>query len=76
MGRLRDGQVKFGAARHEHFSGGQRRMVNHITIGTTHLNVLDRGSDHLYVCVCVCVCVRVCVVCKDDNLRTTNPEER
>jgi hypothetical protein len=25
---LRDGQVKLGAVRHEHFTGSQRRMVN------------------------------------------------
>jgi hypothetical protein len=28
MERLRDGQVKLGAARHEHYTGSQRRIVN------------------------------------------------
>jgi hypothetical protein len=33
MKRLRDGQVKLGIARHEHYAGGQRRMVNHLKTG-------------------------------------------
>jgi hypothetical protein len=51
MERLRDGQVKLGAARYEQYAGGQRRTVNQIRTGTvsrhTLLNVLDRRSDAL-----------------------------
>jgi hypothetical protein len=51
MEGLRYGQVKLGVARHEHYAGSPRRMVNHIRTGTmsrhTLLNVLERRSEHL-----------------------------
>jgi hypothetical protein len=63
MERLRDGQVKLGAARYEQYAGSQRRIMNQIRTGTvsrhTLLNVLAR-SEHLWVCP----------VCKDDNPST------
>jgi hypothetical protein len=65
METLRDGQVKHGATRHEHYSGSQKRMVNQMRTGTvschTLLNVLGRRSEHLWVFP----------VFKDDN-RSTN----
>jgi hypothetical protein len=64
MDRIRDGQVKFGAARHNNYAGSQRRMVDQMKTGTVihHalLNVLKRESEHLWVCP----------VCKYDNLST------
>jgi hypothetical protein len=33
MERLRDGQVKLGAARCEHYAGSQRRIVNQMRTG-------------------------------------------
>jgi hypothetical protein len=66
MERLRDGQVKLGAARYEKYAGSQRLMVNQIRTGTvshhTLLNVLERRSEHLCVCF----------VCKDNNLSTNH----
>jgi hypothetical protein len=34
MERLRDGQVKLGAAKYEQHAGSQRRIVNQIRTGT------------------------------------------
>jgi hypothetical protein len=63
---LRDGQVKLGGTRYEQYAGSQRRMLNQIRTGTvsrhTLLNVLERRSEHLWVCP----------VCKDDNLSTNH----
>jgi hypothetical protein len=60
--RLRDGQVRFGAAIYEQYACSQRRMVNQMGTGTvnghTLLNVLERRSGHLWVYP----------VSKDDNL--------
>jgi hypothetical protein len=46
MERLRDGQVKLGAARYEKYAGSQRRIVNEIRRGTVSrhklLIVLER----------------------------------
>jgi hypothetical protein len=65
MERLRDGQVKLGAFRYERYAGSQIGKVNQMRTGTvsrrTHLNVLERRSEHLLVCS----------VRKDDN-RLTN----
>jgi hypothetical protein len=51
MERLRDGQVKLGVARHEHYAGSQRRMVNQMRTGTVShhklLNGPERRSEHL-----------------------------
>jgi hypothetical protein len=51
MERLREGQVKLGAARYEQYTGSQRRIVNKIRTGTvirhTLLNVLEKRSEHL-----------------------------
>jgi hypothetical protein len=51
MERLRDGQVNLGAARHEHYTGSQRYMVNQMKTGIvsrhTLLNLLKRKSEHL-----------------------------
>jgi hypothetical protein len=64
MERLRDGRVKLGAAKYDHYAGSQRRTVNQMRTGTmsrhTLLNVLERRSENLWVCL----------VCKDDNLLT------
>jgi hypothetical protein len=53
MERLRDGQVKLGAARYEQYAGSHRRIVNQIKTGNvsrhTLLNVLKRRSVHLWV---------------------------
>jgi hypothetical protein len=61
MERLRDGQVRY-----EKYAGSQRQIVNQIRTGTvschTLLNVLERRSEHLWVCP----------VCKDDNLSTNH----
>jgi hypothetical protein len=66
MEKLREGQVKLGAARYEQYAGGQRRIVNQIKTSYvsrhTLLNVLERRSEHLCVCP----------VCKFDNLSTNN----
>jgi hypothetical protein len=66
MERLRDGQVKLGAARYEQYAGSQRRLVNQMKTGSvsrhTLLNVFERRSVHLWVCP----------VCKDDNLSTND----
>jgi hypothetical protein len=54
MERLRDGQVKLGAARYEQYVGSQRRIENQMRTGTvsrhTLLNVDERRSEHLWVC--------------------------
>jgi hypothetical protein len=64
--RLRDRQVKLGAARYEQYAGSLRRIVNQIRTGTvsrnTLLNVLEIRSEHLWVCP----------VCKDNNLFTNH----
>jgi hypothetical protein len=66
MERLRDGLVKLGVARYEHYADSQRRMMNQMRAGTvsrhTLLNVLKRISEHLWVCP----------VWKDNHL-STNP---
>jgi hypothetical protein len=64
MERLRNCQLRLGAARYEDYAGCQRRIVNQMRTGTlsrhTLLNVLERRSEHLWVCP----------VCKDENLPT------
>jgi hypothetical protein len=54
MPRLRNGQVKFGTPRHKYYTGSQRRVVNHMRIGTNSrfvlLNILNKRLDHLLVC--------------------------
>jgi hypothetical protein len=66
MERLKDGQVQLGVARYEQYAGSQRRLVKQIRTGTVSshmlLNVLERRSEHLWVCP----------VCKDDNLSTNH----
>jgi hypothetical protein len=66
MERLRDGQVRLGAARYEQYAGSKRRIVSQMRTGTvsrhTLLNVLEIRSEHLWVCP----------VCKDDNFLTNN----
>jgi hypothetical protein len=66
MERLKDGQVKLGAARYEHHAGSQKQIVNQMRTGTvshqTFLNVLERRSENLWVCP----------VWKDDNLSTNH----
>jgi hypothetical protein len=50
MKRLRDGQVKLGAARYEDYAGSQRPMMNQIIVIVSHhtlLNVPERRSEHL-----------------------------
>jgi hypothetical protein len=45
MERLRYGEVKIGAARHEHYAGSQRQMVNQMSTGTVslpHAHILRR----------------------------------
>jgi hypothetical protein len=66
MERLRDGQVKLGAARYEDYAGCQRQIVNQMRTTTVSrhmlLNVLERRSGYLWVCP----------VCKGDNLLTNH----
>jgi hypothetical protein len=63
--KLRDGQVKLGAVRHEQFAGSQRQMVNQMRTGTVSRHMLliysreDRSTD-------------VYPVCKDDDLSTNH----
>jgi hypothetical protein len=51
MERLRDGQVKLGAARLENYAGSLGRRVNQMRTGTvschTLLHVPERRSKHL-----------------------------
>jgi hypothetical protein len=62
--RLRNSQVKLGAAGYEDYAYSQRPMVNQMRTGTmsrhTLLNVLERSSEPLWVCP----------VCKYNNLQT------
>jgi hypothetical protein len=62
--RLRDGQIKLGAARYEDYFGNERPMVNQMKTGTvsrlTLMNIPERRSEHLWVCP----------VCKYDKLQT------
>jgi hypothetical protein len=60
------GQVRLDAAKYDQYACSQRRIVNQIRtsapIRHTLLNVLERRSEHLWVCP----------VCKDDNLSTNH----
>jgi hypothetical protein len=40
MERLRDGQVKLDAARHEHYAGSERRIVNQMRTGTVSRHIM------------------------------------
>jgi cytochrome b len=47
MERLRDGQVKLGAARYEQYAGSQRRIVNQIRAGTVSRHTLLNAREKI-----------------------------